>query len=306
MPPPSASSAHFSSSRMTNGHSCGDTCHWKVSPRLSITLFSGCPAWATEPITATEAACTNYTARWDASVIGDRERHGDLAVVLLSKLAAYCRATPTECLPFLGKLVSSKIHALVGPERSIVGNVNMRILARTASSDHMALPTKCNKDLRLVETRAGSVAAAIGSIFCAPPVTTDRCNSRVSARRERSGLTSGDLIWVLAIGRRQALHHPAVRVPPTTYHKMPNMNPEHQPLTLQISLPNQAAIPAPDLLASSLEPAGRSPARDQRVLFFLPAKSANFELPSLQVIRPCNTAKVKKRAARKPPYSFCS
>ena len=37
-----------------------DTCHWKVSPGSS-TLFSVCPACATETITAAETARTNYT-----------------------------------------------------------------------------------------------------------------------------------------------------------------------------------------------------------------------------------------------------
>ena len=44
-----------------NGRSPGDACHWKVLPGSSITLFSVCPAWATETITAAETACTNYT-----------------------------------------------------------------------------------------------------------------------------------------------------------------------------------------------------------------------------------------------------
>ncbi len=63
--------ARCSLSRTTNGLSPGDTCHWKVSPGSSITLFSVCPAGATETITAAETACTIYTMGWDAtSLIG--------------------------------------------------------------------------------------------------------------------------------------------------------------------------------------------------------------------------------------------
>jgi hypothetical protein len=58
----------------------------------------------------------------------------------------YCRATPTECLPFLGKLVSSTIQASIGPPASIDGSTSSRTLASTRASDHGALPTKCKSD----------------------------------------------------------------------------------------------------------------------------------------------------------------
>lgn len=46
----------------------------------------------------------------------------------------YCRATPTEWTPFLGKPVSSMIHASIGPRRSICGRTSSRTCASTASS----------------------------------------------------------------------------------------------------------------------------------------------------------------------------
>jgi hypothetical protein len=58
----------------------------------------------------------------------------------------YCRATPTECMPFLGKPVSSMIQASIGPSRSIAGSTISHTLASTLSSDHEAWPTKCSND----------------------------------------------------------------------------------------------------------------------------------------------------------------
>src|SRR5207253_11416379 len=58
----------------------------------------------------------------------------------------YCRATPTECCPFLGKLVSSMIHASIGPWRSNSGSTSSRTFARTFSSDHPPSPIKCSSD----------------------------------------------------------------------------------------------------------------------------------------------------------------
>src|ERR1700733_8293381 len=75
----------------------------------------------------------------------------------------YCRATPTECLPFLGKPVSSMIDASIGPSASILGSTVWRILVRTASSDQGALATKCSSDWCFGAVRAGAVGAAIGS-----------------------------------------------------------------------------------------------------------------------------------------------
>jgi hypothetical protein len=66
-------------------------------------------------------------------------------------------------MPFLGKLVSSMIHASIGPCRSIGGKTNAHTLASTRSSDHGALPTKCSSDRCCAGTRPGAVTAAIGS-----------------------------------------------------------------------------------------------------------------------------------------------
>src|SRR5712671_4013162 len=75
-------------------------------------------------------------------MIGQRQRHCDLAVILLAELTAYCRVTPTECRPFLGKPVSSTIQASTGPLRSIAGSTSSPTLASIAASDHGAFPTK--------------------------------------------------------------------------------------------------------------------------------------------------------------------
>jgi hypothetical protein len=47
----------------------------------------------------------------------------------------YCRATPTECLPFLGKPASSMIQARIGPYRSMAGSTCERMTASIAASD---------------------------------------------------------------------------------------------------------------------------------------------------------------------------
>ena len=73
----------------------------------------------------------------------------DTATWQLSRLPSspqYCRATPTECRPCLGKLVSSMIHASIGPCRSISGSTISRTLANTRSSDQSPSPTKCSSD----------------------------------------------------------------------------------------------------------------------------------------------------------------
>src|SRR3954466_6685473 len=75
----------------------------------------------------------------------------------------YWRATPTECRPFLGKLVSSMIQASTGPLHSRAGRVSSRALVRIASSDQADWPTKCSSDWCWAATRAGAVMAAIGS-----------------------------------------------------------------------------------------------------------------------------------------------
>ena len=61
------------------------------------------------------------------------------------------------------------IHASIGPRRSIVGSTRSRTLARTRSSDHGALPTKCSSDWCWAATRAGAVTAAIGSTLLRSP-----------------------------------------------------------------------------------------------------------------------------------------
>jgi len=54
----------------------------------------------------------------------------------------YCRATPTECSPFLGTPVSSTIKARIGPRRLMMGRTRARTAASTVSSDQFAFATK--------------------------------------------------------------------------------------------------------------------------------------------------------------------
>jgi hypothetical protein len=71
--------------------------------------------------------------------------------------------TPTECLPFFGKLVSSMIQASIGSLAVIEGSVSSRTFARTLASDQADWATKCNSDWCWAETREGAVTAASGS-----------------------------------------------------------------------------------------------------------------------------------------------
>ena len=68
-------------------------------------------------------------------VIGDRKRYRHLTIVLLAEFPQYCRPTPTQRRPGLGKPVSSMIHASIGPCRSIPGSTISRTFAKTCSSD---------------------------------------------------------------------------------------------------------------------------------------------------------------------------
>src|SRR5271154_2685957 len=79
-------------------------------------------------------------------MIGQRQRYCDLAIVLLASCPQYCRATPTECWPCLGKPVSSMIQASIAPCRCIWGTTISRTLASTFSSDHFPSPMKCSND----------------------------------------------------------------------------------------------------------------------------------------------------------------
>ena len=55
----------------------------------------------------------------------------------------YCRVTPTECRPFLGKPVSSMIQAATGPPRSIAGSTSSATpaFARAGSCPASRRPT---------------------------------------------------------------------------------------------------------------------------------------------------------------------
>jgi hypothetical protein len=65
--------------------------------------------------------------------------------------------------------VSSTIHVSIFPCASIPGTTSSRTLARTASSDQAAWPTRCRSDGCLAATRAGATIAAIGSTLLRSP-----------------------------------------------------------------------------------------------------------------------------------------
>src|SRR5205823_11793202 len=79
------------------------------------------------------------------------------------------RATPTECVPFLGKPVSSTIQATTGPCFCMVGNTWLRTCSSSVSSLHGALATKWCNDCRTDWTFSRSKRAAIGSILLRSP-----------------------------------------------------------------------------------------------------------------------------------------
>jgi hypothetical protein len=76
---------------------------------------------------------------------------------------------PTECVPCLGKDVSSIIHASIRPCFSIAGSTISRTLANTFSSDQDPTPIKCSNDWCCAAVRAGAVFAAIGSTLLRSP-----------------------------------------------------------------------------------------------------------------------------------------
>ena len=61
------------------------------------------------------------------------------------------------------------IHASIGPRCSIAGSTISRTLANTFSSDHAAIPTKCNSFWCCADVRVGAVRAAIGSTLLRSP-----------------------------------------------------------------------------------------------------------------------------------------
>src|SRR5712691_222266 len=92
---------------------------------LRVSARGGClslPSWRAAAISLYERR-----SRQDAAALLDNRVPG---------LPQYCEATPTECLPCLGKPVSSMIHASIGPWRSIAGSTISRTLASTFASDH--------------------------------------------------------------------------------------------------------------------------------------------------------------------------
>jgi hypothetical protein len=117
--------------------------------------------------------------------VGKRQRHQgrdtkDWQLSCLPNWPHHCRATPTECLPFLGNVVSSTIDATMAPSRSIFGSTIWRTLASTALSDQGALATKCSSDWCFAAVRAGAVNAAIGSTLLRSPDNSKPAQSSCS------------------------------------------------------------------------------------------------------------------------------
>src|SRR3954453_17024575 len=86
-------------------------------------------------------------------------RDSDTATWQLSCLPnwpQYWRATPTEWVPFLGKPVSSRIQAVIGPCRVRAGSTCSHTAVSTAVSSHGALATKWCRDWWVAWTCCGS------------------------------------------------------------------------------------------------------------------------------------------------------
>jgi hypothetical protein len=75
----------------------------------------------------------------------------------------YCRATPTEHVPFFGKPVSSMIQAWIGSMSVMLGSTSSRTRVNMASSCHGDSPTMCSSDWCCAAVRSGAVRAASGS-----------------------------------------------------------------------------------------------------------------------------------------------
>jgi hypothetical protein len=93
------------------------------------------------------------------------------------------------------------IHASIGPFFSIAGSTISRTLARTASSDQAALPTKCSSDWCWAAVRAGAVRAAIGSTLL-----RSQARPNDSVKIDRSNYESG-LLQFSQLLRKQTLLH---------------------------------------------------------------------------------------------------
>jgi hypothetical protein len=72
-------------------------------------------------------------------VLGDRvDRHPNWQLAVLPSVPEYCRWTPTECSPSLGKPVSSTTHA-VGSSAAVITSASRR---RTGRQSHGETATK--------------------------------------------------------------------------------------------------------------------------------------------------------------------
>ena len=103
---------------------------------------------------------------------GHRQAYRRLAVVLLAQLATqYCRATPTEWLPFFGKPVSSMIQAWTGSSRVIDGSAPAYAHG-SPPPDQTTRRLRHKMQQRLVLRRDPAPAQSPPPVvrrFCAPP-----------------------------------------------------------------------------------------------------------------------------------------
>src|SRR6476661_8420801 len=79
-------------------------------------------------------------------VIGDRQRHRDLTIVLLAKLATILSSHPDRMLPFLGK---ARVVDDPRFDRSVTFQLwqhQFPHLRENLSSDHLPSPIKCSSD----------------------------------------------------------------------------------------------------------------------------------------------------------------
>ena len=120
-------------------------------------------------------------------MIGDRQRNRDLTIVLFASRPQYCRATPTECVPFFVKPVSSTIQASIRPCRSMPGKPARGFFAKRPR------PTRApgRPDVKAIDVwrKPGPAPRSPPSArrSCVRPASAGQRNNHLRAQRDRRG-----------------------------------------------------------------------------------------------------------------------
>jgi hypothetical protein len=99
----------------------------------------------------------------------ERQRDGNLAIVLFAELAAILPGDTDRVNALLRMPVSSTIQPRTAPRCCMMGKTRARTASSTASSDQSAFATKWCSDWWAACTRPGSTFAAIGSTLLRSP-----------------------------------------------------------------------------------------------------------------------------------------